>query len=148
MMRVPLCFALVALLAGCAAKPESASPVAEPQPAPPDAIERLVARLSASRGLWLNGVTPRIDLPATAPVADVVAQLFQKSAPAVGAVTRHDIIESRQVRIPTHPADIGPDATYTAVLVDTNLGRRVVLMQYGPPSGGWWSRSYDAETSI
>ena len=41
----------------------------------PDVVDRLVARLG-TRPPWTNGLFPRIDLSATAPLADVVATVF------------------------------------------------------------------------
>ena len=95
--------------------------------------------LSSSHGLWVNGVYPTLDLPATASTEQVVARVFQMTGFDKGHVSSHRILETRQVRI----GDRFPDATYTAVLVDTDLGRKIVLRQHSSPSGGWWSRVYD-----
>ena len=139
-MRLALLLAILGVLCGCAAK-QGSSTTATPkrQTVQPDSIEALVARLSSSHGLWVNGVFPTLDLPAAASTEQVVARVFQMTGFDKGHVSSHRILETRQVRI----GDSFPDATYTAVLVDTDLGRKIVLLQYSSPSVGWWSRVYD-----
>ena len=139
-MRLALLLAILGVLCGCAAKQESSiAATPKPQRAQPDSIETLVARLSSSHGLWVNGLYPTLDLPATASTEQVVARVFQMTGFDKGHVSSHRILETRLVRI----GDSFPDATYTAVLVETDLGRKIVLLQHSSPSGGWWSRVYD-----
>ncbi|MGA2867154.1 MAG: hypothetical protein ABSF95_21975 [Verrucomicrobiota bacterium] len=122
--------------------PEPSVTASEPAKVAPDPIQRLVARLSSSHGLWQNGLFPKLDLPATASTEQVVSRVFQMSGFDKGHVTTHRILETRQVRIPGSLPDI-----YTAVLVDTDLGKKIVLLKHEGPAAGWWSRVYDAETS-
>jgi hypothetical protein len=49
-------------------------------------------------------------------------------------------LETRQVRIPGSLPDV-----YTAVIVDTDLGKKIVLMKYEGAALGWWSRVFPAE---
>ncbi len=53
-----------------------------------DPVDRLVTRLSASHGLWLNGVSPILELPATASTEQVVSRVFQMTDFDHGHVTR------------------------------------------------------------
>jgi hypothetical protein len=34
---------------------------------------------------------------------------------------------------------------YIAALVETDLGEKIVLFQYGNTSTGWWTRVYDSK---
>jgi hypothetical protein len=103
-------------------------------------IDRLVARLSSSDGLWKNGLFPRLDVPATASTEHLVTAAFQKTSVDGRRVATFRIVEHRQVRIPGTPPD-----GYTAVLAETDLGTRIVLLQHLSKQLGWWSRVYDAE---
>lgn len=38
--------------------------------------------------------------------------------------------------------------TYTAVLTETDLGKKIVLLKYERPGLGWWNRVYDATENI
>jgi hypothetical protein len=111
-------------------------------PATADAIDGLVERLSSSHGLWLNGAFADLGLPRAASMQQVVSRVFEMTGFDAGRVKEHRILETRQVRI----AGSLPDE-YTAVLVETDMGRKIVLLQYqGERARGmWWSRVYDAE---
>ena len=124
-MRLVFLFIIVLLLSGCASTP--------------DPVDRLVSRLSASHGLWLNGFSPILDLPATASTEQVVSRVFQMTGFDRGHVTRWKILKVRAVHI---PPDTG---AYTAVIVDTDFGRKIVLLEYEGASAGWWSRIFDLE---
>jgi hypothetical protein len=142
-MRTTLLLVVIAVCCGCSTRQQrSVAASATPQAAPPDPIAQLVARLSsASHGMWHNGLYSPVKLPASASTEEVLRQVFQQTLVGLqGAhVGRHQVLETRQVRIPT----AGPSDAYTAVLVETDLGRKVVLLQYESPGLGWWSRVYD-----
>jgi hypothetical protein len=141
-MRVALFLAIISLLVGCTKKLEPQVADAKPPAVADDSIENLVARLSSSYGLWQNGITPNLDLPSTASIEQVVARVFQMTGFDKGHVATHQILKKQQVRISGSLPDV-----YTAVLVDTNFGRKIVLLKYEGPTLGWWSRVYDAEIS-
>jgi hypothetical protein len=101
----------------------------------PDPIDRLIANLASTHGLWVNGMSPIIDLPTTAPVERVLADVFRTTGLDEGHVTSHTIRQVRQVSIPG-----GFGGPYTAVLTDTNLGPIIVLLRSERPPMGWWSR--------
>jgi len=127
-MRVAPFPILAALLVGCATTS--------------DPVDRLVAKLSSSHGLWRNGEFAILGLPATASTEQVVARVFQMDGFEPSQVAKHRILKVRKVRIPGDDPDI-----YTAVVIDTDFGRKIVLLKYQGPAAGWWSRIYDADTS-
>jgi hypothetical protein len=122
--KIILCLALVlsGVLFGCATKP--------------DAIDRLVNSLSSSHGLWQNGLSPVIELPATASTEEVVSKVLARQA------TSYKILKVRYVHIQGSLPDL-----YTAVIVETDVGEKIVLFKYEGQAVGWWSRIYDAKTS-
>jgi hypothetical protein len=111
-------------------------------PAAPDPIVGLVAQLAATHGLWLNGAYPKLDTPEDAPVKQALPEVFERTSPLQGKVTKFDIIEQRDVSIPT-VADrkLGMAERYTAVRVRTNVGEKIVLLQRSRTD--WWSRIYE-----
>lgn len=94
---------------------------------PKDPIERVVQEESAN-GHFPSGMYRPIDLPATASPEQVIGKVF-------GAPLK--VVTNREVRI--------SDDLYTAVVVESGGGRKVVLIRYerGPKLSGWWSRVYD-----
>ena len=131
--KLVLCLALVLSggLLGCVTKP--------------DAIDLFVANLSADNGVWHNGIDTDVVTKAATP-EEVVSETFRMAEFQRGRVTNYQILKIRKVHI-----DYQRDA-YTAVLVDTNLGRMIVLMQYiegkDSTSGHWWRRIYSASPAI
>jgi hypothetical protein len=107
----------------------------------PDPIVALVERLSADRsGDWVNGLYPRLDLPATATVEAVFDRMFQRSPFNEGFVSDYTIVETRPVVI----EGLRPEP-YTAAIVDTNFGRRIVLFRRERLD--WWTRIYEIAPS-
>lgn len=106
----------------------------------PDAVDRLVGKLAESHGLWQNGASPKLDLASTATLDQVVSEVFKLVSFDSGNVTSFAIRHTREVQIP----DSLP-GKYTAILVDTNLGGKIVLVSRDTPSLGWWTRVYEAE---
>lgn len=92
-----------------------------------DPISALVLKLGATHGLWLNGLSPNLGLGPEAAPTQVLGKILSSA----------QVLEMRQVTIP----DSG-QLPYTALLVETSQGRKVVLMQY-QPSSGWWTRVFD-----
>ena len=102
-----------------------------------DAIDALVARLS-EQPLWTNGLSPEVELDATDPIEEVLKQVFAAISFDQGRVTSHRVMETRRVSI---GAEAAP---YTAVLLETNLGRKIALLRHEGAAVGWWSRVFDA----
>jgi len=103
-----------------------------------DPIDGLVARLSSTHGLWLNGIIPHVPLPETATIGQVMEQVFKTtSLDDDGKILNFSILEIRQVYID----NISPIVS-TAVLVRTNVGERIVILRYEGKKLGWWNRIY------
>jgi hypothetical protein len=83
----------------------------------------------------MNGLFPTIPLPASANPQQVVAECLGNAR-----FDKYAIAEVRDVTIPS-----APSTKYSAILADSNLGRKIVLLQYVGPSNGWWTRIYDAK---
>jgi len=120
-------------------------PTSDPAPAPTastpstdDAISRRIAQLD-DFGLWTNGASPKIDLPPSATSEEVLAAMFSRVGFDKGHVKTHRVLQEREVPIGKDPKP------YRAVLVETDLGRKVVLLRYESPATGWWTRAYDAD---
>jgi hypothetical protein len=106
----------------------------------PDPIDRLVAELSASH-LWQNGSLPILDLPETASPEQVIERTLAMITFDKGHVTSYRISKVRQVHIRGSLPDL-----YTAALVQTNFGEKIVLLKYNVGARSpWWSRVYDAK---
>lgn len=114
-----------------------AAPTPSAAPSGDEAIDRLVARLSASP-LWLNGLSPTLDVPATAKPDEVLTQMFTRISFDRGRVTKHTILTTKIVRIPPE------SEPYTAVALDTNLGPKLVLMKH-QGNAGFWTRVFDRD---
>lgn len=125
-------FALVLALLATVGSVSTAASQTPPATRSADAITRLVAYLNSTNGLWVNGVMPRIPLPATATHDEVVRYALR----GYDGLTRSHILVVRHVNID------GSDARDTAALVDTNLGQRIVLMGYDARMG-WLTKVFD-----
>ena len=133
-MRIACLLSVCWSLVGCATAHQSQTTVSDP-------IDRLVAKLSTD-DMWLNGYFSPIDLPRTASTKEIVSQvLHPKGRPTwLPAVTSYHIVSARQVHI---SSAIG-DKNFKAVLLDTDLGKKIVLLQYQSQIMRWWHRTYDA----
>lgn len=104
-----------------------------------DPIGALVEKLSADRdGNWQSAPHPRLDIPGITTVEDMLNRLFQQTTFDDGPVTQYSILELRGVVVAGHKPE-----SYRAALVDTNLGRKVVLFRL--EGQDWWTRIFDAE---
>ncbi|MEW6009112.1 MAG: hypothetical protein AB1629_05730 [Candidatus Omnitrophota bacterium] len=99
-----------------------------------DPIDKLVSQLS-NDPLWRNGLFPIINLPKTAKHSEVIAECFKMTGFDQGHIKDYKIIEIRKVKISGSLPD-----DYFAALVDSNLGKKIVLFQY---NNGWWTRVYN-----
>jgi len=102
----------------------------------PDPVDQLVIDFSSSHGLWQKGLYPSIKLPATAAIEDVVSKVLEQQ------VASYKILRVRHVHIQGSLPDL-----YTAVIVQTNVGEKIVLFKYAGEYVGWWSRIYDVKKS-
>lgn len=113
-----------------------------PQIVMPDQIDQLVTELSSSNGLLMNEAYPILGLPETASTEEVVSKTFKMTSFDKGRVENYKILQIRKVRIRGSLPDL-----YTAVLVETTFGKKIVLFRYVGETVGWWSRVYDAKAS-
>lgn len=114
------------------ASPEEAN--ADPH-ALPTTIDGLVERFDGNHGLWLNGLTPTVDLPETASHQAVLERVFQVISFDDGRVSEFEIFEERTIQI--------DEDEYTALRITSNQGPKIVLLRYG--SGEWWTRTYQGQ---
>lgn len=103
-------------------------------------IDHLVAELSREPE-WRNGLFRTIQRPATATAEELVADVLAYSSFQAGKVKKYAVLGSKVVRIGTEGVD------YVAAVVDTDLGRKVILLQYEKGLSGWWSRVFDASAA-
>ena len=122
-MRPAFFTILTALFVGCATSPGP--------------VDQLVADLSSSHGHWENGTYPVLGLPGTASPEQVVKGVFDMTSFDAGHIASYRIIEIRPVYIQG-----SVPAAYTAALVQTDLGEKIVLFDYVGPKVGWLSRVY------
>ena len=141
-MHAATLVALVGSLTVVAAIATTPQPASSPRVVAADPITQLVERLSASHGLWRNGLFPSLGLAENASNEQIVARVFEVSTFDQGRVTEHRILQTRHVQIPT-----GQQELYIAILVETNIGRKIVLVKFDGPAAGWWSRVYAADVA-
>ncbi|MDY0150230.1 MAG: hypothetical protein RBT03_09115 [Kiritimatiellia bacterium] len=97
------------------------------------------AKYSDSGGLWLNGGSPKIDLPENAAPEKVIAQAIQKQPFDQGLIKTYTILETRPVML----SDLSGNPTeYTAAHIESDLGEKVLIFNF-KTFGYWWIRFYD-----
>jgi hypothetical protein len=101
-------------------------------------IENLVMRLSADP-LGMNGMASFVKLPPTTATDALVWQALDQPSSHQEPAGRHHILKTTDVRIQGDP--------YTAILVETNQGEKIVLVKFMGVKNGWWSRVYDGQRS-
>ena len=106
----------------------------------PDPIDKLVERLNASNGLWINGTSPIISLPADAEPSEVLAQAVKMVGFDQGHIKTYEILNVRQVELTNVPMG----TVYSAALVQSNLGMKICLFR-PQKNNQWWTRWYDVE---
>jgi hypothetical protein len=104
-----------------------------------DAIDTLIAKLNGSH-VWRNGRYPSIRLPSNAPIDAVVEEAIGKVGFNEGRVEHYTVVSARSVYLDSYR-----NQEYCALLIDTNLGRKILLMTHEGDATGWWTRFYDAE---
>jgi hypothetical protein len=110
---------------GCGPK-HSGTPVE--QASIPDPIDRLVARLNADTGYWLNGPFPSINLPDDALPETVLAKVYGR---------KFRVIEVRRVRLTSAGGD------FWAALVDSNQRTAIVVLLTYLGDQNWWIHLFD-----
>jgi hypothetical protein len=98
-----------------------------------DPIANFVGKEQGDR-YFGNGPFKRLNLPRTAPIDELVTQAFENAFPVPVYPENINVITQRQVNI--------SGEEYTAVLVNTEHGERVVVLRYSDPMHGWWNHVY------
>jgi len=146
-----------ALLLSCQNKPQT-SPPETPDTAPPagqpdtdaaqgaatgegdlDPIGKVEAYIKGSM-LWTNGVSPKIDLPASAKPEEVLADFLEKASFDKGKVTSPKIVTTRTIDVSS-----AGDKPYTAVYFESGQGNFVIVMRHEGSETGWWTKAFDPE---
>jgi len=103
-----------------------------PQITTGDQIENVIINLPDG---WKDDVTGPIILPKTASTEDVLPKVFEQwlfpdsQMTNYSRITNFKVLETRQVSIPRFHFTGAPVYSYTAVLVQTNLGEKIVLLR-------------------
>jgi hypothetical protein len=147
-MRIACFMVIFVLLVGCTMMPEQSAPHAhidqptriQPQIVAGDPIDKLVTNLSASP-LWINGFCHYLDLPSSASPEDVVAGALQSYR-----LQDYTVVATREVVI---AGGLAPHDKYTAALIRSSAGQKIVLFYYSGQSAKltWWSRVYDVSSA-
>ena len=98
-------------------------------------IESLTRSLNQTGGMWINGLSPSLDLPQTATGDEVLLRIIAENR--LGANIR--TLELRK-DWPIQVAASGGDH-FTAALVETNSGKRIILFRW--EGNTWWSRVFE-----
>lgn len=101
-----------------------------------DAIETLAQRLSADP-YWYNGYQYPIKLPSNAAPNDLIREVFRHGHLLNGSVTR--ILISREVSI--------KGKSYSAFLIETDAGERIVIARYLPDFHEWEGYEFTGDGS-
>jgi hypothetical protein len=106
---------------------------------------------------WSDVVTGPIIMPQTASVEDALPKVFEhwlfptNDPPTkYSRITNFTVLQTRQVSIPCCRFPGAPVHSYTAVVVQTNLGKKIVFLKYVDvyTSRAWWSSEiFDAKPS-
>lgn len=109
-----------------------------------DEIDDLVTNLPDG---WDGGISSVIPLPETAPTEQLLHIVFQQWWFDNNHITNYTTLKSRQVTIPRAHFPSAYTDSYTAALVQTGHGEKIVLLRYEAFTKGWWSRvfSYPAD---
>jgi hypothetical protein len=99
-----------------------------------DPIELLIKRLSDLQdgGLWKNGLSPNLNLPATTTINQIVENYFGSVGYDSGKVTRHRILKSQRAHI--------QNEDYQVIYVETDLGNMILVVRY--MRTGWWAKEF------
>jgi hypothetical protein len=139
LVRIAFIVLIFCLLMGCTSTSGTYARIPKPKVMETDPINQLVTKLSLSNGYWACGIFTPVNLPSSASTAEVISEYCDS---AYGD-SSHRIITSRRVCIGISiPANY-----YTAVLMDTVYGRKIVLLQDQESIAGWWCKEYDANPS-
>jgi hypothetical protein len=169
-MRLIILPIIASLLAGCATSPQPQAMTPKPSVTISDPIDQLVADFEAEyhsgRNTPISEALVTLGLPKTASPEQVIKRTFETSYVDSHLLTNYTILQIRQIQIPhISPSGFAGDL-YTAAVVQTDFGKKIVLFQYvgvkfGLPNGldkifksslpetalDWWSKVYTVKPS-
>jgi hypothetical protein len=123
-----------------AAQPDDgASRAAVAEAGSPDSIGKVEAYIKESPA-WTNGLSPKINLPASARPEEVLAALLKKASFDKGKVTSPKIVATRAIATSS-----SGDNPYTAVHFESEQGNYVIVMRHEGVGTGWWTKTFDPE---
>jgi len=98
-----------------------------------DPVVRFSYQLYANP-MWLMGMHSQLQLPVTATAEEIVAQEVSSVSFPEGKITSYHIVRVEEITLAGNP--------FSAVLLETNLGKKIVLYRHGDL---YWSvKIYDA----
>jgi len=107
-----------------------------------NAIDGLAERLNASNGLWMNGLSPVIAVSSNGLPAEVVASAVKMIGFAGGRIREYEILEVRKIPLKHQPECF-------AALIDSDLGRKILLFKFVRGGGGsWWTKFIDLTDEV
>ena len=110
----------------------------------PDPIDRLVKKLDATNGMWVNGFDPVLDLSSDAKPEEVLATTMRtKMFKLNSGIKWYRIREIRKVKITSNSEE-----PFTALLLNTDVGLRIFFFRF-EGNHNWCVRLFDvpAETN-
>lgn len=116
---------LTVLLAGCSAR---------------DPIDRLMAELPYQR---VSYSYEPIKLPESASPEQLISALSERGYFQDMGVTNYGPLQTRAVHTTPRPADNIPLEYFTAILLNTSGGKRILLLR--PERTGWYYKMYDTK---
>ena len=104
-----------------------------------DPIAHLAVTLSATYGLWVNGMSPIILLPKNATPDQLVHE-------ALKPIVRFEHYKMLRIeKVEEVKIDTGfPDSTYTGVLIHGDPSDKIVLLHYVNEKVGWYSKVFNS----
>ena len=100
-----------------------------------DPIGKLTKKLDETHGMWVNGLSPTLDLPQTATSDEVLLRIIAVNRLGTNVGT----LEVRK-DWPIQVFAPGGDR-YTAALVELDVGKRIILFRW--EGNTWWSRVFE-----
>lgn len=104
-----------------------------------DSIGKVEAYIKESPA-WTNGLSPKIDLPASAKPEEVLAASLKRASFDKGKVTSPKIVATRTIATSS-----SGDNPYTALYFESEQGHYVVVMRHEGVGTGWWTKTFDPQ---
>ena len=132
-MRIAVTMLVALVLASCAGREVHET----------DPINSLVKKLNATNGSWISGIYSPIALPAGSTPATVLDAALKQYGYMKGTrrIATYRIEEVREVKL-----DLGSMYTFSAILVEADVWRKILLFRQDEEPGQWWTRFYDVST--